>query len=344
MATRTYHHWGLLLLALLACACAGSRGNQYPLDASYLPADQMFARLQQISGLNPALARLNVIGFSGTENLPLYCLDIGRPQASRNVLLIGQHHGDEVLGLEVVLDWAEMLASQSGSDPRINAILDEFRFWMVPTLNPEGHRIVSAGLNSHKRKNNRDTNGNGRLDLPDDGVDLNRNYPVFWDEFADLPPDHHNYKGPEPASEKEILAITLLAQKHRFGHAIFFHSSPSGALSEKLFLPALDAGKQEQVEIYRETEDFAKSYANLLPRDYLKGTYEVSTYPGSRMGTARNYFFHIHGTRAFLVEIGGVTPSGASVIHPGKTMRDRIVAKHCRALISLFYGLTQPQS
>lgn len=321
-----------MLLAALTSACSGQLGNVYPLSGDYLPADQLFSRLQRIMDLNPALARLNIIGFSGSENLPIYCLDIGRPQARRNVLLIGQHHGDEVLGLEVVLEWAEQLAVQNRADKKIDALLGQFRFWIVPTLNPEGHRVVSAGLCANKRKNNRDTNANGRLDLPDDGVDLNRNYPVFWDEFADLPATHQNYKGTEPASEREILAITLLAQKQHFDHAIFYHSSPSGALSEKIFLPALNGKSEKQAQAYAELEKFARDYARLIPKDYQRGTYEVSPTPGSRMGSARNYFFHIHGTLALLVEIGGVNNAGVSVIHPEKKMRDKIVAKHLKAL------------
>lgn len=339
MLQRPYHRLSLLLIALLASACAGTRGNVYPLDEAYLRSERMFARLQEIMDLNPALVRLNIIGFSSNENLPIYCLDIGRPHATSNVLLIGQHHGDEVLGLEVVLDWAEKLASKSREDKKTDAILDVYRFWIVPTLNPEGHRVVSAGLSSSKRKNNRDTNANGKLDLHEDGVDLNRNYPVFWEAFDSPPPHHQNYKGPEPASEKEILAIIQLAQKQSFDYAIFYHSSPSGALSEKIFLPALDRENARQVKAYEEVEDFARAYARLLPKDYLRGRYEVSPAPGTRMGTARNYFFHMHGTKAFLVEIGGVNTSGISIIHPGKAIRDKIVAKHLKALTKVFYAM-----
>ncbi len=341
MVHKSYQRLGLLLLALLASACAGTRGNVFPLGRAYLPAEQIFARLQRILDTNPALVRLNIIGFSGTENLPIYCLDIGRLQAQKNVLLIGQHHGEEVLGLEIVLDWAEKLATHNRSDKKIDAILDHYRFWIVPTLNPEGHRVVSAGLSSNKRKNNRDTNRNGKLDLASDGVDLNRNYPVFWDEFAEVSPTHPNYKGSEPASEREILAIILLAQKQHFDHAIMYHSSSSGMLSEKIFLPALDRDSEKQVEAYAALERFALAYARKLPKDYLSGTYEISPAPGSRMGSARNYFFHIHGTGAFLVEVGGVNSSGVSVIHPDKKMRDRIVAKHLKALKTLFHNEIQ---
>ncbi len=338
MTSRSLLLQALLLLAALISACSGQRGNVYPLSRDYLPAAQLFARLQRILELNPALARLNIIGFSGSEKLPIYCLDIGRPQAKRNVLLIGQHHGEEVLGLEVVLEWAEQLATQNRADKKIDAILGQFRFWIVPTLNPEGHRVVSEGLCANKRKNNRDTNANGKLDLPDDGVDLNRNYPVFWDEFANLPVTHQNYKGTEPASESETLAIILLAQKQHFDLAIFFHSSPSGALNEKIFLPALNSKSEKQAQAYAELEKFARDYARLIPKDYQRGSYEVSPAPGSRMGTARNYFFHIHGTLALLVEIGGVDDAGVSVIHPAKKMRDRIVAKHLKALREVFHS------
>jgi len=344
MKMKVFLRLGLLIGMLASFACAASQGNVFPLGGAYQSADTMFARLTRIMEKNRALARLNVIGFSGSENLPIYCLDIGRPHAKQNVLLIGQHHGNEVLGVEVVLDWAEQLVTRNRSDKKINAILDHLRFWIVPTVNPEGHRVTSQGLSPNQRKNTRDTNENGRLDLPEDGVDLNRNYPVFWDQFPLYAPSHQNYKGSEPASEREILAITLLAHKHKFDHAIFYHSSPAGTLNEKVFLPALDAENPRQKELYEQLKDFAGQYAAAVPKDFERGSYELSPKPGTRMGTARNYFFHIHGTQAFLVEIGGINPDGVSVVHPGKRHRDRVVTKHLKALRQVFYAnINQPE-
>jgi hypothetical protein len=328
----------ILSITLLGAACASSRGNVYPLESGYLNDKDAFTRLKAILEANPGLVRLNILGFSGTESLPIYCLDIGRSKAAKNVLLVGQHHGDEVLGVEIVLAWAQLLADGKRKDKDIDAILDSYHFWIVPTINPEGFRVVSQGLYKNKRKNNRDTNLNGKLDLHEDGVDLNRNYPVFWDEDTNNAPTHQNYKGSAPASEPEVQALLLLAQKQRFDLAIFYHSSASGALNEKVFLPALDEQDKAQAERYGDLAEFAGEMATHLKKDYRKGNYEVSPYPGSRVGNARNYFFHIQGTAALLIEVGGLNSDGISVVHPDDRMRGKVVNKHVKALRKVLYG------
>ena len=332
---------GTALLGLLAAACAVTPGNVYPLEAGYLREATLFARIQALAEAYPAFANLNLIGFSGTEQLPIYALEIGGKAAARNVLILGQHHGDEVLGAELAVAWAEALVLNSLKDEDWARLRDQFRFWIVPTLNPEAFRVVTEGLYRDKRKNNRDTDGNGKLDLRTDGVDLNRNYPVFWDEAPVFLPTHQNYKGSAPASEEELQAIIRLAQKQRFELAILYHSSSSGAYSEKIFLPWLDPGNARHAERYATLRELAENYAGQLPRDYGRGRYSVGSEPGSKVGNARNYFFHIQECGAFLVELGGINSDGVSVIHPTLKQRDRILNKHIKALRKLFSGLLE---
>ena len=82
---------------------------------------------------------------------------------------------------------------------------------------------------------------------------------------------------------------------------------------------------------------FAKSYAALLKRDYHKGYYEVGEGNSSKVGNARNYFFHTHGTDAFLVELGGIDGRGISVIHRPERGVRKIVDKHVKALRKVLY-------
>lgn len=320
----------VLLTSLMSCASA--RGNVYPLPAGYQKQDQLYGRLSELARLKPALAQLRIIGFSSAENLPIYALELGKKQARQEILLIGQHHGDEVLGVNLSLAFADKLLSGYGTDKKVDAILENYRFWIVPTINPEGFRIVSGGQFQYKRKNNRDTDGNKQLDLRTDGVDLNRNYPIFWDLDPETNINSPYFKGAEPASENEVKAIISLAQQHRFALAIFFHSSASGAYSEKLYLPARGNGSQ----LYAQTQAIAKNYAKLVKRDYHAGTYEVHEGITSEVGNARNFFFHSLGTKAFLVEIGGINRNGQSVIHPGEKMLQKIVRKHLAALMTIF--------
>ncbi|MDZ4181644.1 MAG: M14 family metallopeptidase [Candidatus Cloacimonadaceae bacterium] len=327
----------ILAIVLVGGACAVTAGNIFPLPQAYLKEAQLFDELKQITRINPALVRLNIIGFSSTEHIPLYALEIGRPAAKRKVLIIGQHHGDEVLGVEFALAFARELLANGKTDKQISRILDEYSFWILPTINPEGYRVVSEGLYRSKRKTNRDTDGNGKLDLRTDGVDLNRNYPVFWANDVPSLITGPYYKGPEPASEEETRAVINLARKHAFELAIFYHSSASGAYSEKIYLPAFDAKVESQQKLYDATRAFALAYAKRLKRDYRRGTYEVPDGNSSRVGNARNYFFHIHQSKAFLVELGGINKDSVSVIHPPANKMKKIIRMHIKALNITLY-------
>jgi hypothetical protein len=327
-----------LIIALMAyislTSCAASGGNVYPLSSKYLRTDNLSAELSRIANLNPALAQLRIIGFSGSEKLPIYALEIGGKAAKRNLLLIGQHHGDEVLGVNISSAFAEELIKGYAINEEYESLLNTCRFWIIPSLNPEGFRLVSSGEFRFKRKNNTDTDGNKLLDLRTDGVDLNRNYPVFWDLDTDINVTSPFYKGKEPVSESEIKAVIALAQEKNFEVAIFLHSSASGAFNEKIYLPA----RGNNSPLYMQTKALASSYAASLKKDYLKGTYEVREGYASEVGNARNFFYHRMGARAFLVEIGGINKDGKSIIHPDNKMLDKIVKKHVRSLGKLFIG------
>lgn len=330
----------LLPAAVLWGCLAAAGGNVYPLPKEYHRWETLLQAETSLANGYPGLVKLHIIGFSGTEHLPLHALQIGRG-GKRKALIVGQHHGDEVLGVETALAWAKELAAKANTDRDIRRILDEFEFWVVPTLNPEAFRAVTSGEIQFLRKNKRETDGRKAYDPRSDGVDLNRNYPVFWDEGAILAGSHRNYKGPAPMSESEVAALIQLAQQISFETAIFFHSSMTGALSEKVFLPAIDPASAAQKERYARVVTIAQAYADRTKKDYLRGKYEVGKTYSSREGNARNYFFHIHSTAAFLVELGGVNKDGISVIHPSPKKLRSVLKTQVNALRGLYLDLAR---
>jgi len=321
-----------LLIALSGGGCASAKGNVYPLPDAYPREKTLFARLKTITEYQPGLAILKVIGFSGTQQLPIYALEIGRNSATRNVLIIGQHHGDEVLGVWLALSLAQDMVGLSGSKRKWDRILDEYRFWVVPTINPEGLRMVTDGSFQWKRKNCRDTDGNGKAEPRTDGVDLNRNYPVFWGDDPPVPSTSPYYKGERAFSESEVQAVMNLAGKVRFELAVFYHSSASGAYSEKIFIPSYDPRDAIQSAKIEGVLNWATAYGRRVKKDYRKGRYDVGDAPGSKVGNARNYFFHTYGTNAFLVEMGGINSLGTSVVHPETNRAEKIINRHRKAL------------
>lgn len=56
------------------------------------------------------------------------------------VLLVGVQHGDEIVGLEVLLATAELLLSSYGNDPWLTELVDRREIYFVPLANPFGFR------------------------------------------------------------------------------------------------------------------------------------------------------------------------------------------------------------
>lgn len=134
-----------------------------------------------------------------------------------------------------------------------------------------------------------------------------------------------------------MQAILKLAEKHLFELAIFYHSSSTGAFSEKIFLPNRIIGDEEQERRLDELFIFAQGYAQRVKKDYQKGYYQVGEGNTSRVGNARNFFFHTYQTDAFLVELGGINSAGISVVHPNANMKDKIMKKNLAALRQVLY-------
>lgn len=318
-----------ILSMLLIASCAYQGVNQYPLSEVYPRQDQLVERLNQLNASYPGVFHHRIIGFTDTENLPIHVVELGKGE--RNILVVGQHHADEVLGVAISMHIIEELCRTYHGNNDVQSLLEEYRLWIIPSLNPEGWRVVSAGLSRIKRKNNRDTDGNGRLDLRSDGVDLNRNYPVFWDLDGETNHMSSFYKGPAPASEAEIKSIIALGRRVPFELAIFYHSSLTGALSERIFLPVVEGEPPGFVRL----KQLAEFYAGSVPRDYHRGTYSVQSGSSSRIGTARNFFYHALEVPAMLIEVGGVNREGQSIIHPPGKMVERILKRHNKAFMRL---------
>jgi hypothetical protein len=321
-----------IVLSMAETSCARKLRNIYPLDKSWHNEKKLALDLADLAQDHPEVVKLNTIGITQAGKKPVYALQIQSGLDRIPVLIIGQHHGDEIVGVETALALATKLATDS-TDAKVRDVLDRYAFWIIPTLNPEAYNIVTSGKFEWKRKNNTDTNHNKKLDLKTDGVDLNRNYPIYWNLDKNVPPASPFYKGDAPASEAEIAAIIALADLVRFRYAFFYHSSVTGALCEKIYLPShhkLDKDTKTEFQLLR---NLAESYAKAVPRDYEPGTYSVYEGNTSQVGNARNYFFHEYGTLAMDVEICGVSQTGVGIIHPTPEMRDSIVQKNVAALL-----------
>ena len=143
----------------------------------------------------PASARVRVLERKvefgkSAEGRKLVAVRFGEAGARRKALMVGEIHGDEPEGREIV----ERLRTKYAG-------LDGVEVWSVISVNPDGHA-------RHTRKNAH-------------GVDLNRNFSVGWSGAE--PPSSGYYAGPHPFSEPESRAVKRLAKRIRPRVSIYWH-------------------------------------------------------------------------------------------------------------------------
>lgn len=312
--------------------------NHYPLDTLYHLPEEILTSLWERVEMRPDLASWMVIGHSSNEKLPIYALRItnqnsGLIESKPSILLHGQHHSEEPIGVEIVFYMSHYFLTHYEEDSFVKYLVDNYNLWFVPTINPEGFRITNRGIYRLKRKNNTDTNMNGIFEITKDGVDLNRNYPFNWDKDELDDPESPYFKGFEAASQSEIGAMIEFYDKHSFQLTIFYHSSASGSYSERIFFP-WRWGNVFSPD-YEEILHLADTIAGHLPRTYADGNYSVNRFNTSQRGFARDYIYSEHGTLAMLIETGGNSPYGEGVINPPNEVLIKIKEKHTEALLQL---------
>lgn len=141
------------------------------------------------AGGTEASGRALELGRS-VEGRPLEAVRIGERGAKRRAIVVGEVHGDESEGREIVRRLRRRYAGIGG-----------VRVWTIVSINPDGH---AAGT----RKNAR-------------GVDLNRNFSVDW-SGAESPSSGY-YAGPRPFSEPESRAFARLARRVRPDVTVHYH-------------------------------------------------------------------------------------------------------------------------
>lgn len=331
----------LIVLPFAQLSCVKANPNIYPLDKAYYREAGLLRDLQALEQQSPQNVELQTIGVSSHEQKPIYALQIQTDLDRIPVLIVGQHHGDEVLGIQIAMSFAKQLV-QNNKDDKIRQLLDTYAFWIIPTLNPEGWQVVSSGQYQWKRKNNTDTNGNSKLDFKTDGVDLNRNYPTFWELDNPLPEHSPFYRGTEPANQSEIMAIQELASTLQFKYMFSYHSSFTGTYNEKVYLPWQDKGSRKVSGDFEQMRELGEVYCSSVKRDYSSAYYRLHYGATSQLGNSRNYFYYHWGAFAYDIEVGGVNKDGISVIHPVAEVMQRTVSRNVSALIkTLIYAATR---
>lgn len=127
----------------------------------------MINRFQTLEQKHPDIAKVGSIGKSAGGK-PLVYIKLSSQAGKRSLLepmfkYIGNMHGNEVVGRQILIYLAEFLANGYGRDERISRLLDETEIFIMPTLNPDGYEISREGQCDNNRLgrhnvNNKDLN------------------------------------------------------------------------------------------------------------------------------------------------------------------------------------------
>ena len=218
-----------LALALASCAPAFAQDGRRP-DAAdqYPPLEAVYDRMRDAAARNPGFAEF--IDLTMTYSVPtthegrhIFALKVSDNAAERedepNILVVAQHHGDELIASQVALHFMDKLLDGSVIDGRERKLVTDNAVFICPVWNPDGYASVRR-LNARK-------NENGST-----GVDLNRNYPFGWGTCGGSPVvGSATYRGPEPASEPETQTMIAFARDQRFAR---MHDLHAGAFEARV--------------------------------------------------------------------------------------------------------------
>lgn len=251
---------GTLLLAVLVSVClqvdsrtvnwARTLQDENWMHHNY---DTMTALLKQLHKDYPNLTHLYSIGKSvqGRELLVM-ALSANNPDKHEpgkpEFKYVGNMHGNEVVGKELLLKLAKHLTENYQKDDTVTKLMNTTRIHLMPSMNPDGYELAFQGDNRKNWVIGRNNANN---------VDLNRNFP---DQFVKTPTGK-----PEPETEavmKWINEIPFVLSANLHGGSLVanypYDDSPTGR-SEYSASPDDDV-----------FQDLAKTYSETHPTMHLK--------------------------------------------------------------------------
>ena len=178
---------------VLAMLFIASFVTSYDFTYKYISHDQLENHLRALTSKYSDISRLYHIGES-VEGRKLWVVEISSRPGKHEMLepefkYIGNMHGDEAAGRQVLLNLIQHLLISYKTNNHIRKLVDTTRIHILCSMNPDGFEAARNHSGYHLFRDGRD-NANG--------VDLNRNFP---DPFS------KPFYGQLHAQQKETKAI-----------------------------------------------------------------------------------------------------------------------------------------
>jgi len=300
------------------------------LDSAYHDNAEILAELQHYAEAYPDWVALDSIGHSAEYGLPIWCVKISdnprniEPEAA--LLFVGQVHAEEVTGIEIALEIMKQMLDNM-NDNAMRQRLEGLEIYIIPTANPEGHEVVTSGVDLAYRKNCRDNVGDGVLRIQEgegwdtSGVDINRNFGTQWDRGDTLyrPEEtfrYNAYRGSAPFSEPESRALRDLALSRPFLYSIVYHSSRSDNSTELFIAPWFwrENGIIKRPPDYLAINALGERVAGMLPGMRDRNSHYRPVQSMQRKGQLQDWFYVETGCIQYMAEVAAdVQPTSDSM-------------------------------
>lgn len=181
----------------------------------YRTVEETYQAAQDIVTNYPQLATWSDIGdswekysaslSSGYDLMVLRLTNLSIPGPKPVLFITASMHAREYTPAELATRFAEYLVENYGKNPDLSWILDTREIHMLLQANPDGRKQAETGLTWRKNTNQNYCSPTSIYR----GADLNRNFAFKWGccDGSSSNPCSILYRGPEPASEPETLAI-----------------------------------------------------------------------------------------------------------------------------------------
>ena len=166
-------------------------------DRQFTSYEQMVDSMEQAASDHPDILILDTLGYSVQGRIILGAKISDNPNEEENepeFRIIGCHHGNEYMSVEMPLLMLHYLTDNYGSIPQVTHLVNDLETWIIPMMNPDG-RTYGTRVNAN-------------------GVDLNRDYGYMWKGLT-----------PDIFSQTETKVIREHGMKNNFSISLSFHTS-----------------------------------------------------------------------------------------------------------------------
>ncbi len=145
------------LALIVSISISTSSDSDAQLPGIYTRYSDALQTLTDLQASHPEICKLDTLGYSTRDAIPMLRVKISDnvdiDEDEPAVFYCGGVHADEVLGVEVIMNFIQdIFARYDEDDPDAVAYVTSLEIFCIPFINPEGHIVVEEG-DTEWRKN-----------------------------------------------------------------------------------------------------------------------------------------------------------------------------------------------